>query len=116
MIAIICIFIICVAAIIMYTLYLVLDNEPKQLTEENPAVFASEAPIKDPPETLAEEMLAEKIIPKLAQEYLDAEKKLIKKARGEDMSGYSVLGDNDRKEAAKCRAKAEKLIKEANNV
>ena len=64
--------------------------------------------------TSAPEALDAEIIPKLAQDYLDAEKKLIKRAQKEDMQGMSMIGDITRKEAAGCRSKAEKLIKEAN--
>lgn len=54
------------------------------------------------------------IYPRIAQEYLDAAEKLEAEGRTEDMAGYVSLGNHRRKAAGVCRAKALKLIKEAN--
>ena len=132
--AIVCTLFICLAAVCMYWMYL--NHRASQPDNELPPIPIHVHPIKDLfakdtkspdislppiPESLPTksagsepEILEVEIIPKLAQDYLDAETKLIKRAQNEDMSGMSMIGDITLQEAAGCRRKAEKLIKEAN--
>tara|TARA_Y100000310_G_C20285651_1_gene624743 strand:- start:202 stop:579 length:378 start_codon:yes stop_codon:yes gene_type:complete len=88
------------------------EKEPNGSPYREPGAQPPNIPVDTP--TVAQAEPPKRIIPELAQEYLDAEKKLIKKARGQDMKGMSMIGDMTRDEARNCRNKAEKLIREAN--
>ena len=138
MTAIICTLIICAAAVACYWLYLnrhrfedddggvdvKIAGHPYRAYEPDalsPLVDAQASEPEPEPEPKFRATSAKlphklKVIPKLAKEYLDAEKKLLKKAQDQDMRGMSMIGDMTRDEAAGCRSKAEKLIKEANDV
>jgi hypothetical protein len=50
------------------------------------------------------------VVPKLAKEYLDASKKLIRKAQKADMDDYPASAKSYRESSKICRDKAERLI------
>lgn len=133
---IICTLIVCCAAVAMYWLYLNhkrLDDggvdvkigghpyrayEPGQWQAAQ-SPFASPEPGSAQPQASEASEASEAepegpAIPKLAQEYLDAAKKLDAEGAEQDMSGRIMIGDMRREAAQVCRAKAEELIKEAN--
>lgn len=122
MIEIICTLIVCSAAVAIYWLYLngqkgSVDNTDAAdgfpYRESQPLWSQSTVIVEAPAKPSG---VKPKVIPKLAQEYLDAEQVLLKKAQSFDMKGMSTFGDGFRGEAANCREKAEQLIREANFV
>lgn len=127
MVAVICTLIICVAAVVMYGMFLTFKRaEPKVKVEpeedpyevSEPQTYSYRKAAPKPPEgvIIPSAPVKERVIPAAAQEYLDAADRLMAKGHAHDLKGMSMIGDHDREEAAKCRAKAERLIERANNV
>lgn len=123
MVAVICTLIVCVAAVVMYGMYLTfkrastkVDSEKDPYEVSEPRTYSYREAAPKPPEDVIIPPAPEKkrIIPSAAKEYLAAAKRLEEKGLKHDMKGMSMLGDHDREEAAKCRRKAERLIEEAN--